>query len=185
MSPRLHQLLERISSLFQASLRQTASAHGLKLVQLEALVYLSMANRYSDTPLSLAEYLGITKGTVSQTLKALERGGYVDKVRDEEDGRVVHCHLTESGRAVVREAYPTPLLELLPSTAAGDAVPVLEDLLRSLQLTGGLRTFGICHTCRHFQPKSRGGRCGLTQEHLSRGDVNRICREHAAEPVPK
>ena len=90
----LHLAIERISSLFREGLRNVATDRGLKLVQLEALVYLSMANRYSDTPLGVAEYLGITKGTASQTIKALVDLGLIDKVSDGSDGRVVHCTLT-------------------------------------------------------------------------------------------
>ena len=33
----------------------------------------SKANRYSNTPQALADYLGLTKGTVSQTLLLLDR----------------------------------------------------------------------------------------------------------------
>jgi DNA-binding MarR family transcriptional regulator len=52
---------------------QAGAAHGLQPVQLEVLNYLSSCNRYSDTPMAVTEYLGQTKGTVSQTIKTLEK----------------------------------------------------------------------------------------------------------------
>ena len=176
---RLPQLVERLGSLFAASLRRAATKHGLKLVQLEALVYLAEANRYSDTPAALADYLEVTKGTVSQTLKALERHGLIVKASDEEDGRVVHCALTEEGRTVVAATYPTAILRALPSDVSDDATTALTQLLTTLQRANDSRTFGICHTCRFFEPRSRGGRCGLTGEPLSRADTTKLCREHA------
>ena len=175
---RLHLLMERLSSLFRASLRDVATRHGLKLVQLEALVYLSVANRYSDTPVALTEYFGITKGTVSQTLKALERRGLIDKHADDEDGRVLHCAVTAEGRAIVAEAFPASCF-VEPEDAATDAaVAALEGLLRTLQKMNGHRTFGQCRTCRFYQPRAKGGRCGLTHEALSKADSTKICREH-------
>ena len=172
---RLHLLTERLSSLFRASLRSVASAHGLKLSQLEALIYLSVANRYSDTPIALAEYLSLTKGTVSQTLKALERQGLVTKTRDDADGRVQHCALTEAGEAIVAEAFPA---EGFATAEHESQVDALEALLRGLQRRNGFRTFGLCKTCRFFEPRARGGRCGLTREPLSRRETTKICREH-------
>jgi len=173
---RLHQLLERLSTVFRASLRQAATEHGLKLVQLEALVYLSSANRYSDTPAALTDYLGVTKGTVSQTLTALERRGLIEKIADPDDARVRHCRPTAEGRAIARASYPAAILDAADVDAQIE--PALESLLRSLQRANGLRTFGVCHTCRHFQPRATGGVCGLTSERLTGRDTGRLCREH-------
>ena len=57
--------------------------------QWETLRFLSCANRYSRRPSALAEFLGTTKGTVSQTLKCLEGKGYVRRVKPEGDRRGV------------------------------------------------------------------------------------------------
>lgn len=176
--PSLHAALERVSSLFRAGLREVANRHDLKLVQLEALVYLSMANRYSDTPLGVADYLGVTKGTASQTIKALSERGLVEKVPDDEDGRILHCRLTPGARRIVRDAYPVPSLSALPRHVEESATDALRETIAALQRANGLRTFGQCRTCRMFEMKSRGGRCGLTGEALSTSDQDLLCREH-------
>lgn len=172
-----HRLLERISALFRAQLRRVSTEHGLKLVQLEALVYLDSANRYSDTPLALAEYLALTKGTVSQTLKTLESSGLITKTPDEQDRRVQHCAVTAEGAAIVADALRIP---------ADDGAPGLESalrsVLRSLQHTADARTFGVCSSCIHHQAEGARARCGLTGEPLRKADRVKICREH--EPVP-
>ena len=174
----LHTAIERIASLFRAGLRDVANAHGIKLVQLETLTYLSMANRYSDTPIAVAEYLGVTKGTVSQTIKALEDRDLLEKVRDEVDGRLVHCRLTPSAREIVKQAYPAPMLDGLPKDLTDDAALSLRRVLRTLQQANAMRTFGQCRTCQLFEPRARGGRCGLTHETLSVTDSTLLCREH-------
>ena len=67
------QLLERLAGLLRSESRKLLSEYGLQPVQFEALHYLSNCNRYSDTPMAVTEYLGQTKGSVSQTLKVLEK----------------------------------------------------------------------------------------------------------------
>ena len=62
------ELMERLSRL----VGQTGHAHGMKPAQWDALRYLARANRFSRTPGALTAYLGATKGTVSQTVIALE-----------------------------------------------------------------------------------------------------------------
>ncbi len=176
----LHLVLERISSLFRTQMRDTASEHDLKLVQLEVLVYLSVANRYSDTAAALGEYLGVTKGTVSQTIRALERRGLVCKDADEHDGRVLHCLLTDEGAHIAEVAHPAAFLRDLPAEQQQETLTAALRVLRSLQAGRGFRSFGQCRTCRHFSSSGDGHRCGLTGEALSDADSTKICREHEA-----
>ncbi|MGH1346450.1 MAG: MarR family winged helix-turn-helix transcriptional regulator [Nannocystales bacterium] len=170
-----HRLLERISALFRAQLRRVSTDHGLKLVQLEALVYLNSANRYSDTPLALAEYLALTKGTVSQTLKTLESSALIAKTPDPEDRRVQHCAVTSEGAEIVADALR------IPSAPDPELESALRSVLRSLQHSADARTFGVCNSCTHHQVDAGRARCGLTGETLRKADRVKICREH--EPV--
>lgn len=175
---RLHLVLERISSLFRAELRAAANDHDLKLVQLEALIFLAVANRYSDSAGAIAEYLGVTKGTASQTLLALERRGLITKARDPVDGRVQHCHLTPEGAAIVASAHPVAILTDAPERDVVEAEKAAVELLRLMQRGRDHRTFGQCRTCSQFETHGTRYRCGLTGERLSRDDSLRICREH-------
>ncbi|WP_420831674.1 MarR family transcriptional regulator [Bathymodiolus japonicus methanotrophic gill symbiont] len=45
----------------------------------QVLEYLSLCNKYSDTPAAIANYLGMTRGTVSQTLIIFEKRAYIKK----------------------------------------------------------------------------------------------------------
>lgn len=167
-------LVERLAIVLRTEVRQAAAAHGLAPVQLEALRYLAACNRFSDTPAVVAEYLGTTPGTMSQTLLALERKGLVVKRPDDADGRKIHCVLTDAGRAIVDEIGHV----VLPPGVPDDAETVLRDLLTALQRARGGRSFGVCRTCRFHRVLPDGDRCGLTHEPLSPYDGTRICREH-------
>nr|WP_225937236.1 MarR family winged helix-turn-helix transcriptional regulator [Myxococcus sp. RHSTA-1-4] len=158
--------------------------HGLQPVHLQALRYLQSCNRYSNTPAALTEYLGLTKGTVSQTLLLLEEKGLLRKEASTEDRRVVHLFLTDAGRAVLDEALPPALFgQVLGGLPEGGRAleEALTGLLRSLQSANAQRSFGACATCRHFRREGPGRfRCGLTEEPLSREDSLLLCREHEA-----
>jgi hypothetical protein len=49
-------LLDRLGNLVRVNLRATGNRYGLQPVHLQALIYLSIANRYSNTPQALTEY---------------------------------------------------------------------------------------------------------------------------------
>ncbi|MBZ0114799.1 MAG: MarR family transcriptional regulator [Thermoanaerobaculia bacterium] len=173
--------LERLCALLRTDVRQRGLPHGLRPVQVEALLYLGRCNRYSDTPLAVTEFLGSTKGTVSQTLKVLEREGLLTKRADPEDRRIVRLQLTPAGRKLTEELAVPPALE---RALVDDRVPTdtlaadLQRLLTGMQRATGHKTFGTCHTCRFFGREASGYRCGLTKEPLSPADSILICREH-------
>jgi MarR family transcriptional regulator, organic hydroperoxide resistance regulator len=183
----LYALLERISNLLRNEERAVGQEHGLQPVHLQALHYLSVCNRYSNTPAGLTEYLGLTKGTVSQTIALLEGKGLLEKESSSTDRRVTHLHLTGEGRALLGALLPPALfsrtLEGLPDGGRGLEAS-LTGLLRALLVTHAQPSFGVCASCRHFQREPQGRfRCGLTQEPLSRADSALLCREHSAPDV--
>ncbi len=178
-------LIERLANLLRAEQRRLGTAHGLQPVHLQILSYLGQANRFSNTPAAVGEYLGITKGTVSQSLRVLERKGYIRKLADSDDRRVVRLLLSPSGQKLLAEMRSSPMgADEALQVAAGlteKCGSALEHLLFSLQERHGNRTFGVCATCRHLLTDDEGEafRCGLTRAPLSVDETHRICYEHA------
>jgi DNA-binding MarR family transcriptional regulator len=176
--------VERLGNLVRTGLRQAGTAQGLQPVHIQALMYLSEANRYSNTPQALAEYLGLTKGTVSQSLLVLSRRRLISRYSDEKDGRVVRLALTEKGKDVLKEVslaghWRDALAQASPARL-NSAIKVLKEALGELQRRNGHKTFGVCVTCRHhLHIGPRSYVCGLTKEKLSSGEVRKICREHS------
>ena len=175
-------LIERMGRL--AHTQQFAA--DLNPAQWEALRYLARANRFSRSPSALAAFFGATKGTISQTLIALERKGLVIRQRSENDRRGVILHLTPSGQARLAD---DPLTSLAASAAelAPELQAQLSDGLRAI-LAAMLRRnqrkpFGQCHSCRFFLREAAteipGGPhfCGLLDEPLSHEDTDQICHE--------
>ena len=184
-SAMIHSYIERLSNLLRNEIRKSGVALGLQPVQIEALHYLSQCNRYSDSPMGVTDYLGQTKGTVSQSLKVLEKKGLITKVTDSKDRRVTHLRVSESGRAFLRNAVPSAMFaklgDYLGAETEAEISAALKNLLLGIQQANGMKSFGVCHTCRHCRLLDDGTHlCGLTREALSSADTQLICREHEA-----
>ncbi|WP_317706299.1 MarR family winged helix-turn-helix transcriptional regulator [Methylomarinovum caldicuralii] len=175
----VYKYLERIGNLLRAEIRQGDAK--LQPVQLEILHYLSICNRHSNIPAAVTEYLGLTKGTVSQTLTVLENKGLIEKVPDAQDRRVIHLFLTEKGKAVVDASLPPATLDQGLSFMAPEAreqlARGLAALLEGMQAARQYKAFGVCSTCAHLRETETGHRCDLTGLPLEAGHLQQICRE--------
>lgn len=182
MRDRTAELIERLANLMATELRLAAAGHGLLAVHAHVLHYLARCNRYSNTAGALASYLGLTKGTISQSLSVLERRGLIVRRDDPADRRVVRLELTPEGSETAAVLFPPAPWRLLDDEP--EAADALEELLRTLQRHHGGRSFGVCSSCRHFLREPAGGfRCALTREPLDARDAAMICREHEFEPA--
>ena len=180
--PDVQNLLERLNNLLRMEVRSFGLKYGLQPVQIEALTYLTRCNRYSDTPQAVTEYLGLTKGTVSQSLKVLEQKGFLRKQQDTEDKRITHLAVTAKGRKLIEQSLPAKSLETamgkIRSVQGSKLEEFLRSLLREMQHIHDRKTFAACHTCRFNEHHGKGYLCGLTQEALSGHEIQLICREH-------
>ena len=174
---RTFDLLERIASLMRAEQRRAGKALGLEPVHLNVLAYLARANRFSDTPQAVGEYLGLTKGNMSQRLIWLEQNKLLRKEPDESDGRVVHLKLTAQGRNTLAKLHPPAIWR--KGVPEADALErALEAALEGILTEGGRRTFGQCHSCRFHEKRASGAHCALLQVDLRPDQIEKICREH-------
>ncbi|NWG72402.1 MAG: MarR family transcriptional regulator [Parvularculaceae bacterium] len=174
-------LIERLGRLMRAG----DHAAGLNPAQAEALRYLARANRFSRTPAALADYLGSTRGTVSQTLISLEAKGLIERQENARDGRSVVFALTKAGSNFLRAGPDRELAAALDRAGvAKDLADDLEAGLRAAIAARGGRAFGACRTCRHFRRDHHSGaaphHCALLDEALSETDQALICAEQTA-----
>ncbi len=164
-------------------------AAGLNPVQWEALRYLRRANSRSRKPGALADFLGATKGTVSQSLKTLENKGLIDRSQDPSDHRAVRLDLTAAGISALNDD-PINILAEAATEIPGEldsVAALLDQLLNAVERSCGRRSFGVCQKCNRLQLREGNGadmlfRCGLTGEVLAESDFDRLCAnfEHAS-----
>lgn len=175
-------LIERISTLLRSEQRKKYSALGLQPVHVQALDYLANCNRFSDTPAAVTDYLGLTKGTVSQTLQVLVRKGYIKKRQDTVDKRIVHLKVLSSGQALLKSITPFDVFTKAEQVTAnkqfdsiGDA---LYEALVALHSVSGTSHFGHCKNCITFSEDNDHYYCLLMQQPLEQADLKKICREY-------
>ncbi|MBV17596.1 MAG: MarR family transcriptional regulator [Thalassospira sp.] len=174
-------LIERIARLMQA---EEQKGH-LNPAQWEALRYLAKANSFSRTPAALAEYLGSTRGTVSQTLIALEKKECIKRTPSARDKRSVDIALTPTGQQKLVNDPRQKLASCIEATRNGLSLQdALSQVLNEAILRNKGKSFGICASCRFFLRTDKPGnaampnRCGLLNVPLSDKDSEKICVEH-------
>lgn len=178
--------IERMAALLRSEERKKCTELGLQPVHFQVLDYLSRCNRYSDTPAALSNYLGMTRGTVSQTLLLLVKKGFIRKAADASDRRMVHLYLLAEGTAILEKARSSDLFKraalLLKETPhTNDNEAVFANALLALQRAHKSQSFGLCRTCHYFTKFPDGFVCGLTKEQLSQSDSEKICQEHTVQ----
>ena len=182
----LLELVERLGNLMRTELRKAGSDESLQPVHLHALIFISKANRYSNTPQALAQYLGLTKGTVSQTLLLLDRRGLIERFEDDIDRRVVRLRLSSAGERLLSDSEPmlawqNATRNISPNRIR-NATSALREALVTLQEDNEGTVFGECGTCAHCQKLSqRIYRCGQMGDRLSGPETRRICRIYVAK----
>lgn len=179
----IYELIECMTALIRSEERKKCTELGLQPVHFQVLNYLSRANKYSNTPAAVANYLGMTRGTVSQSLIILEKKGFIEKIPDTQDKRVIHLRLLPEGEAILKQARPSNLFDsatdiLHNTTPVTPDANVFQQALTALQKANQSQSFGVCKTCRNFSEKDGEFFCLLTQEKLSDGDSQQICQEH-------
>ncbi|MDQ3027334.1 MAG: MarR family winged helix-turn-helix transcriptional regulator [Pseudomonadota bacterium] len=182
----LLELVERLGNLMRTEMRKAGSEESLQPVHLHALIYLSKANRYSNTPQALTDYLGLTKGTVSQTLLLLDRRGLIERFEDDIDRRVVRLRLSSAGEQLLAESQPALAWQNatrnISPNRIRNATSALREALVTLQVDNEAAVFGICSSCSWCQKLSqRIYRCGQMGDRLSGPETRKLCRVYRAK----
>ena len=173
-----------------ARLMRSAEHEGdLNPAQWEALRFLSRANRFSNSPGALTRYLGATKGTISQTVMALERKGLVAKSARDGEKRSVVLDLSAVGKtALARDPWAqlAKSADDLGGKTRRRLARGLREMLAAELQRGGHASFGVCASCKYFREKGRDRdaagphHCMLFEAPLSAAESQKICVEHQA-----
>jgi DNA-binding MarR family transcriptional regulator len=176
--------MERLARLMRAREHDD----GLNPAQWEALRFLKRANRFSNSPGALTRYLGATKGTVSQTLIALERKGHITRALREGGRKSISLSLTAKGiETLARDPWAdlARAAEDLGGKTKRRLQRGLAELLEQELGRSGIASFGVCSTCRFFRERGRNDDakgphlCMVFEEALTEADASRLCHEHA------
>jgi len=174
---RVRALLDRLQRLHASE----DWADDLNPAQRSALGYLVRANRFSRSPSQVADYLCTTRGTASQTLKALEKKDLIARSAPDGDKRTISYDVTRLGfEAADRVDALDDALEKLGAKSGIVLEETLSELIRLQLAARGFRSFGLCGSCKYHKSAENGLYCTLLQVDLSAEQAGQLCHEHTA-----
>ena len=95
----LTSIFNNVLVIEESSLR----ASRFKDVSIKEMHTIDVIGKFPEaTPSKVSKELMVTLGTVTTSLNNLERKGYIERIRSDQDRRVVYLHLTKKGRLVHR-----------------------------------------------------------------------------------
>jgi len=110
---------------------------------------------------AIAEGLGVSAPTATDSVAALEKKGLVVRVSEPDDRRAFRVRLTDQGKKLGRKLDDwfdsvADAVATLPEQEEQELLRMLMEILRVLQTAQGMPTMRMCVTCRHFAPYSSG-----------------------------
>lgn len=128
-------MIREISHKIDLLLQETANSLDLTPLQLKIIIALYSSDR--DVSIgNLGKIIGVTGGNISNICKKLEKKGFVDRIRSEEDERVVNVRLTEQGIAASKDLgeYFYKIREEFPDDAVDVNLETIVEELRELDI---------------------------------------------------
>lgn len=98
-------LMNRLMARYNADLADDLRDRQINTIKLRILAILTIIP--STTINEMSVYAVTEQSTMSRTLDALEEQGYIKRIARAEDMRVRDISITESGRAIFNETWPT------------------------------------------------------------------------------
>nr|WP_156908020.1 MarR family transcriptional regulator [Atopococcus tabaci] len=104
----------------------------ISIKEMHTIEAIGMYRKHTTT--QVAKKLGITAGTLTTAINNLEKKGYVERVRSEEDRRVVKLGLTQKGRLLYRlhDKFHRDMVKYTVKEMSEEEVKVLMKGLRNL-----------------------------------------------------
>lgn len=176
-----------IAIALRAMLWQECLAANLSPIQGQILVYCLNQPPQLCRIGYLAKEFCLTKPTISDAVKTLERKNLLNKFNDQEDLRSINLVLTDEGRRIATQVsgFANPLqglIEELPETRKNQMDQVLAQLTVKLKEMGALSGQRSCVSCQHSikQGARKGYFCSLFQEKMSPIEIRLNCSSYVA-----
>ncbi|MBL8679643.1 MAG: winged helix-turn-helix transcriptional regulator [Myxococcales bacterium] len=164
-----------------------AQEGGLSATQQQILAIL--AARGAQRPSAIAQRLGVTAATVSDSIKSLCEKGLAERDRDPDDARAQRVALTPKGRRRAESAmgWPDFLVGAIDKLSADKQEAFLAgliELIATLQREDKVPQSAMCVSCVYFQPWRHGAEaasphhCGLVDAPMAHRHLRVECPEH-------
>lgn len=174
--------LERISEVFKVLLWDHAKSIGLSPIQIQILVFLDNHKPEYCTVSYLAGEFNITKPTVSDAIRVLEKKGLINKDHSSADNRSYSIFLTDDGKGIVlkTEQFANPIknqLATIDSESLNLLYTSINHLIYGLNKSGLLTVQRMCFACKFHRKTKNEHFCNYLNVKLHHSDIRIDCPE--------
>jgi DNA-binding MarR family transcriptional regulator len=180
---------ERIAVALRAMLWQECLSTGISPIQGQILIFCLNHPPQMCRIGHLAKEFSLTKPTISDAVKTLERKELLIKKNDPEDQRSIDLILTEKGIATAKQVvtFSDPLRKMvaqLPESQKQQLQLMLAQLTIELKEIGVLNAQRSCVACKHCVVKSNKKQyyCNFYQAKMTLAELRIDCADFSALP---
>lgn len=180
--------LQRISEAFKVLLWEKAKLLGLSPIQIQILIFISYhKNEYCNVS-HLAKEFNLTKPTISDAIRVLDKKGMISKDYSSADSRSYSVGLSDLGENLVCEIenFASPLKTQLKDFEHADLEHLFETLgklIYQLNCNGILTVQRICYGCKFYNKTENKDYCNLLDKELLNTDIRLDCPEYEEKLV--
>ncbi|MDY7395232.1 helix-turn-helix domain-containing protein [Aureibaculum sp. 2210JD6-5] len=174
--------LERISEAFKALLWEQAKVLGLSPIQIQILIFIAYHKQELCNVSHLAKEFNVTKPTVSDAIKVLEKKGFIKKVPSSTDSRSYSISLSVHGKKIVKKtnSFANPIKNEVDKIKNADLEILynsLNKLIYNLNKVGILNVQRTCYACIFYEKKDKQHFCNFLEKPLANKEIRIDCPE--------
>jgi len=177
--------LERITDIIKYSTWQICEPLKLSPIQVKILCY-TLDNASTNIKISsLAEEFLVSRPTITDSIKALQRRGFILIDKDPTDKRCSFISLSAMGKLVAENVsqYNQSIfnaIQDLDKAQKESFFKNLIDIIHSLQSKGFIPAQKMCFSCKYYSLKGKHHYCSLLEQNLKIEELKINCPEHQA-----
>jgi len=175
--------MERVSEVFKILLWEKAKLVGLSPIQIQILIFIAFHKQNLCNVSHLAKEFNVTKPTVSDAIRILDKKGLILKDFSSSDSRSYSISLSDLGTDIVSQTYDfsNPLKKQIDGFSTSelkDLLGTLSQLIYKLNRNGILSVQRTCYGCKFYEKNREVDYCNLLQKELMKKEIRLDCPEY-------
>ncbi len=177
--------LERISEAFRVLLWNHAKVKKLSPIQIQILIFIAFHDDKLCNVSHLAKEFNLTKATISDAIRVLDKKGMIEKYYSATDKRAYNIDLSTEGKKVLAEIqdFADPVKAVLHGIDEAEQnlfFKTLSKVIYALNRSGILSVQRTCFGCRFYKKRKNDHYCTLMEKDLLDEDIRIDCAEYEA-----
>lgn len=174
--------MERVSEVFKILLWEKAKLVGLSPIQIQIVIFIAFHKQELCNVSHLAKEFNLTKPTVSDAIRILDKKELIVKDFSSSDSRSYSISLSDLGNDIVSQTYDfsNPLKKQVDSFSQSELESLfgtLSQLIYKLNRNGILNVQRTCFGCKLYEKNNETDYCNLLQKELLSQEIRLDCPE--------